>query len=376
MNTKASVSIFAVFLVSLTPTIPSASTAPPSPFVGDWLGVDAGDLSDIRLAIAGSPSGPFSITWTESFFGGCDGEAGIVRGTGSLSDDDPNILVGDLHFQCFTTGNAVDVVMEWRYDPVSNTISSGDITWHRHGVRGNRCLPPPAGMTGWWPGDGDTLDIVGGLDGVFQGDPLVGGSGLVHLAFSLDGSDDFVDVPHDGSLDFGAGDFTLDLWVLFKDTAGEQVLVEKWIQRFPESGESPGSEGWTLTKLEDNVLLLAMADGSGVEEGVASDVLSIATNTWYHFAATRAGSHITLFVNGLAVAEGESSLNLDSGSSLKFGHRGNFSDTPGSESDQNFYLNGRIDEVEVFTGLALSHDEIRDIYDASTSGKCKAQGMS
>jgi hypothetical protein len=144
-------------------------------------------------------------------------------------------------------------------------------------------------------------------------------------------------------------------------------LVEKWVQRFDAA-----SVGWTLTKLDGNFLLLAMQDGSGTENDVASGELSIPTGTWVHFAAERQGDVITLYMNGAPVAQGTSSLNLDSGSSLKFGHRGSSSDTPGSEDTRGFFLNGRIDEVELFVGRALSGAEIQAIYNAGSAGKCKS----
>ena len=53
------------------------------------------------------------------------------------------------------------------------------------------------------------------------------------------------------------------------------------------------------------------------------------------------------------------------------GHRGNFNDTPGSESDQEFYLNGLVDEVQVFVGRALPRGLIRAIHKAGNSGECK-----
>ena len=111
---------------------------------------------------------------------------------------------------------------------------------------GRSCFPPPAGLTGWWPGDGSTDEIVGGRDAVFHGDATTG-SGMVAQAFILDGDGDFVDVPDDPALNVGADDFTVDLWVYFNSTAGEQVLVEKYIEDF-----SATPPGWTLTKLEDN----------------------------------------------------------------------------------------------------------------------------
>ena len=93
------------------------------------------------------------------------------------------------------------------------------------------------------------------------------------------------------------------------------------------------------------------------------------TNTWIHYALTmRKAGVITAFVNGAPVAAAAGSGNLDSTSSLKFGRRGSPSDTPGSSDTRGFFLNGRIDEVELFVGRALSNTEIEDIYLAGVLG--------
>jgi hypothetical protein len=80
----------------------------------------------------------------------------------------------------------------------------------------------------------------------------------------------------------------------------------------------------------------------------------------------------TILMNGRQIASGsfEGIGSLDSASSLKFGHRGVADDTPGSDDDRGFYLDGRIDEVEVFVGRAVPNDEIRAIYAAGPAGKC------
>ena len=33
------------------------------------------------------------------------------------------------------------------------------------------CFPPPPGLVGWWPGDGNTSDIIGTNNGALQGAP-------------------------------------------------------------------------------------------------------------------------------------------------------------------------------------------------------------
>src|SRR5205085_70261 len=51
------------------------------------------------------------------------------------------------------------------------------------------CVPPPSGLVGWWPGDGDAKDIENGSNGT-----LVGGAGFapgwIGQAFALDASAD------------------------------------------------------------------------------------------------------------------------------------------------------------------------------------------
>ena len=73
------------------------------------------------------------------------------------------------------------------------------------------CVPPPADLVSWWPGDGDAQDIVGNNDGA-----LVNGAtyaaGMVDQAFSFDGIDDYVSIPDDDSLNPTEA-LTLDAWI-------------------------------------------------------------------------------------------------------------------------------------------------------------------
>jgi hypothetical protein len=219
-------------------------------------------------------------------------------------------------------------------------------------------------MTGWWPGDGNTDDIVSSRNAVLKNGATFA-TNLVDKGFRLDGIDDFVEVPHDPALNVGTGDFTVDLWVNFNTTDGEQVLVEKYVENFSET-----PPGWFLTKLEGNSLRFGTGPALP-DHGVDSPPLLLLPNMWIHFAVRRSSGVASIFVNGVEVATGPFVDNADSDSSLKFGHRGNPDDTPGSTDDRGFFLNGRIDEVEVFVGRALSDTEIQAIVDAGSAGKCK-----
>src|SRR5262245_63221340 len=65
---------------------------------------------------------------------------------------------------------------------------------------------PPAGLTGWWPGDGNADDLIGGHPGTLVGGAATG-PGLVDQAFVLSGSGAFVSVPDNPALNVGTGDF-------------------------------------------------------------------------------------------------------------------------------------------------------------------------
>ena len=146
-------------------------------------------------------------------------------------------------------------------------------------------IPPPPDLVSWWPGDRNARDIIDDNEGLLKGGASFR-KGLVRHAFSLDGVNDFVLVPDRSNLRFGTSDFTVDLWVNFRTTEGEQILIEKYVETF---GEVP-RQGFTLTKLEGDVIHLRAVD-------FALDVQPppILPNTWYFVAMTRSGDDFTIY---------------------------------------------------------------------------------
>ena len=60
--------------------------------------------------------------------------------------------------------------------------------------------PPPAGLVGWWPGDGNANDIVGTNNGMLQGGATATAAGVVGQAFSFDGTNGYVQIPDSPAL--------------------------------------------------------------------------------------------------------------------------------------------------------------------------------
>ena len=94
----------------------------------------------------------------------------------------------------------------------------------------NDCVPSPASLVAWWPGEGDADDIAGTNHGVLL-NGVAFTNGVVGQGLFLDGVDDRVVVPDAPSLNFGPGaDFSIEAWIK-PDAAvtdgGVQSIVDK-----------------------------------------------------------------------------------------------------------------------------------------------------
>ncbi|MFL6230449.1 MAG: LamG-like jellyroll fold domain-containing protein [Pyrinomonadaceae bacterium] len=212
------------------------------------------------------------------------------------------------------------------------------------------CAQVPSGIVSWYPADengqegGAAVDIVSHNDGTLQNGATFA-PGKVGTAFSLDGVNDYVNVPDSDSLDLNT--LTIDAWINRTSTADARIV---------DKITAGGADGYLLD-IVNNHLRLIVGDAVVVSDD------ELPTDTYVLVAGTFDGTNLNLYINGLP--EGTTTVEATSApvNSLPL-HIG-----ANDAADGNFFA-GQIDEVELFN-RALDRSEIQSLVDADFLGKCR-----
>jgi hypothetical protein len=219
------------------------------------------------------------------------------------------------------------------------------------------CIAPPAGLVGWWPGQGNANDRASGNNGAPQNGAGFA-PGLVGQAFQLDGLDDAVLFPNTrlGVLDITNQALTVAAWINLATTnhpfgLGHVIFGKYW---------TTSADGYQLQIFNGQLRFDLATTGQPDFYLTASPVLP--TNQWLFVAGTYDGSFARLYVNGVETASApltgsilhndyDAALGNDNGLSTQYG------------------FNGLIDEVAVFN-RALAANEVAALYTAGSAGMC------
>lgn len=229
------------------------------------------------------------------------------------------------------------------------------------------CVPPPAGIVGWWAGNGNAHDTVSGNNGQLAGDATFA-SAVVGQGFRLDGFGDYVEIPDSPALK--PAHMSVEAWVRFDslDTPivsqfgapGLQYIV------FKKNSRIFNFEAYALRKQRDNGidrLAFSVADINGAGgTNVAYSTTPVVLGQFYHVVGTYDGSFVRLYVNGLLEGQSAVSVNVD------YATRPVFIGTSG-ETVFDGKLNGVVDEASIYN-RALDAAETGDLYAAGAAGKC------
>jgi hypothetical protein len=156
----------------------------------------------------------------------------------------------------------------------------------------------------------------------------------------FDGTGDYLTVPSSTALNFGTGDFTVECWVYFNSLANTPMIWHK----VPGSGGFASGSGWFF---EASASILYFGYGTISSSQYWQFSTSLITSTWYHFAVTRVGSSLSIFINGVRSTTTLAGADASVDNSTAF-VVGSF-----QPISANFDLNGYISNFRIVKGTAV-----------------------
>jgi len=275
--------------------------------------------------------------------------AGTLIQTSGVVRCDLGLLEAGSHFTVTVTGvwNQVGPFTNAAAASVfdRDTSPANNAAFVTGAVQVNPCLPPPEGLAGWWPAEGNAEDLAGSVNG-----QLVNGvsfaPGKVGMAFSFSGNSTRVDL---GRVAPGTR-WSLEAWVnLSSLPSGRRAIF----------GCHADCRDWSLV-MNEGVWGLNVGYGSCVKI-VSSGVRAVA-GTWTHLVGTYDGTNATIYVNGEAMKTEDAAVNYTGSSSGLW---------IGGSVCCGEWITGLVDEPSLYN-RALTAAEVFALYDSQRSGKCQA----
>lgn len=215
---------------------------------------------------------------------------------------------------------------------------------------GEACTPTPAGIVGWWPGENNARDLIGNNHGATQSETGFV-PGRVGRAFDLAGERTSIRVPDAPALNFAPDTpISVELWAY---RTGDEPIMHLFGKR---SGcyDEPSPCNYQLA--------FNNKTRQGLVFGTAETGIDLPRNQWIHLAGTFDGSTYRFYIDGLLVAKEPGAMEPLINAPLIIGGSGDC-----------IPFTGMIDEVSLYR-CALAAEEIRSIFRAGRSGKCKPRG--
>ena len=233
----------------------------------------------------------------------------------------------------------------------------------------NACLVPPANLTSWWRGQGDTLDAAGAFNGTLGGNTSFA-AGKVGQAFAFDGSQSSVALPSAAVPLQNQKPFTFETW--FRTSTGGVILGKQTPAAYASipTDAAPliyvGTDGLLRTKL----FWTYSVNLGGLS--LTTSAVAVNDGSFHHVAVSYDGTTQTTYLDGILIGTLPVPV-VDYGGPYNYqlGTANNNGGTwPGAGGGGQWYtFNGQIDEASIYQ-RALTLGEIDQIVAAGSFGKC------
>ena len=117
---------------------------------------------------------------------------------------------------------------------------------------------------------------------------LIGGSGY------FDGTGDYLTAPNNAAFNLGSNDFTIECWVYQTVSTSSGSFISQW------QSANDANSSWQLMQADGTTLTPSFGFNITTPVTIVSNTAT-KLNTWYHIAAVRSGSTVTLYLNGVSV---------------------------------------------------------------------------
>ena len=193
-----------------------------------------------------------------------------------------------------------------------------------------------------YPGSGTTWsDLIGSNNGTLTNGPTFSSADGGSIVF--DGTNDYSSISGSSDLTFGAGDFTVEMWVYATNFTNRGTFFD--------------------SRKSDSVTGMVIGHESSTGEiRVYMPNLSVTTTDfsaglWNHIAVTCESTTVRLFVNGSLKATGTGANLSDTLSPVNIGYRT-------YTSSSYTYFNGKISNVKIYKAKGLTASEVQQNYNA------------
>ncbi len=229
-----------------------------------------------------------------------------------------------------------------------------------------------SGLVGLWSYNGDDMSSTTAYDrsgNSFDGTRTNGPTliaGRAGQALDFDGTDDYVSVADNASLDFTtSADFSISGW-FYRDTfTTDDTIIAK------RNGITAADAGYILY-IDDATDQIIFETSDGTDEFSTTSVTTFTATGWHHFAIVwddNSATNTDIYIDGIA------NNATDSGNSLAQASVGDLSNAlvlaHGAESDAGNPFDGRLDEVRLYS-RTLAAGEIKSLFDLGNPDKLNA----
>lgn len=188
---------------------------------------------------------------------------------------------------------------------------------------------------------GTAMDVWGSNGGTINGATTgVGGANQTYStneAYGFDGSNDYVQLPDDASLDISSA-VSVAAWFQLTDVSSGVIATK---------GDALGSYDWDLSVDSGEVYW----QGESGQSRIFQNAASINSGSWYHVIGVYDGSESRLYTDGTMQASQSASDDLDTDDVISIG----------GDTGNGYYSEGRIDDVRIYS-KGLTDTEASGLY--------------